>query len=192
MSGKGNVMFLISFLLLGCTNQRQPTETKVYFDIPAFFDQQIAQLYRDSFIVVKTSFINNQTDRHEMPWTDWKRDFDIFYASDINKTSFMGKYAVDTSDKKSNDSDEMVISYKATDPSLRTRLLEVTFEADQKTVKLLHIQNVSSSFLSTTDEDLFYEPLSSYVIKSTQQMKFFGGNTYAIKGDIVSKKREYF
>lgn len=179
---------LAILLTLSC-NTPPVASQKLYFDLTGFFDQQVETLYKDSFIVLKTSSINNNTDQHEMPWTDWRKELALFYASDINKTAMMGKYAIDT---VVIDSTEKKVTYKSTDSTLRTRLLEVTYLIPENTVLLLHISNQSGNVISTNREDLYYEPSKTYIIKSTQKMKFFGENTFAVKGDIVQKQRAYF
>lgn len=181
-----------SFVLTqsSCTgNPQNDTAPKIYFDVPGFFNQQIAQLYKDSFVVIKTAQIDENTDQHEMRWTDWKKEFALFFASDINKASFAGKYKVDS---VNTDSSTRIITYAATDPSLRTRLIEITRDARNNDIRLLHITNQTSNFLSSNNEELYYEPMKSYIIKSSQQMRFFGENTFAVKGDIVLKQPQYF
>jgi len=179
--------------LYSCTgNPEKIVSEKLYFDLEGFFDQQIAELYKDSLIVLKTSEINGNTDQHEMQWTDWKKELAPFYSSDINKVSFAGKYISDTSSQQDNNEGVKVITYRATDPSLRTRIVEVTTGVHSNDILLIHIENKSGDFLSTNSEDLYYVPLKSYIIRSTRTMKFFGDNKIAVKGDIVSKQRKYF
>ena len=126
-----------------------------------------------------------------MKWTDWRKELAMFYGSDINKSSYIGKYAVDSVESSSGNG-EVVISYKATDPSLKTQLMEITRQKPDYKVTLIHIINKSSNFLSTTEEELFYEPMKSYLIKSSQDVRLFGENTFAVKGDIVAKQKTYF
>jgi hypothetical protein len=198
MQGNFRVAFFIWPIMLGsviffslsCTkNSSTLIVQKPYFDLTGFFDDQISQLYKDSSIIIKTANINGNTDQHEMPWTDWRKEFALFYASDINKGSFIGKYTVDTT---TIDSLEKRITYKAIDKDLRTSLMEVNLSAHDNSIKLLHIINKSDHFLSSNMEELYYEPLKSYIVKSTQQMKLFGNDSYLIKGDIVNKHQQYF
>lgn len=179
--------FLILFS--SCENpSKQASFQKPYFDLTEFFNDQIKQLQKDSMIVVKTSAINTNTDEHTMPWADWKREFALFLASDINKSAFIGKYATDTI----KNPDELLVRYSATDSSLRTKLLEVTWQLPEKSIKQIHIRNRSCDFLSTTSEELFYLPMNAYMIKSSRDMKFFSGTDYSLMGQIKSKDKKYF
>lgn len=178
------------FYSLSCTkNPANLIGQKPYFDLTGYFDDQISRLYADSFIIIKTANINGKTDQHTMPWTDWRKELALFYASDINKSSFIGKYMIDTAIL---DNREKKISYKAIDLDLRTNLIEVTLSSHDNSIIRLHIVNKSDHFLSSNKEELYYEPLKSYIVKSTQQMKLFGNDSYSVKGDIVNKHRQYF
>jgi hypothetical protein len=181
------VLIFIVTLSSCTTGPNQVYPAKIYFDLPGFLDEQVAQLYKDSFIVIKTTEINGNSDQHEMPWTDWRKELALFYASDINKPSFIGKYSVDST---AGDPAKVTVAYKATDPSLRTRLIEIIYTGDS--VSLIHISNQSGNFLTSNNEELYYQPLKGYIIKSSQTMKFFGDTKFAIKGDIVKKKQHFF
>lgn len=175
--------------LASCKNVPSAASEKRYFDLTGFLDKQVELLYRDSFIVLKTSSINNNTDQHEMPWADWRKELAIFYASDINKAAYGGKYKTDTILLNGT---EKKISFISTDPSLRTRLLEVTYAVPEDAVKLIHISNYTHNVIATNSEELYFEPLNTYIIKSNQEMIFFGTTNLAVKGDFVKKKRNYF
>src|SRR6185436_6834671 len=125
--------YVFFIFISSCQNPtQQALVQKPYFDLTSFFTEQINLLQKDSQVVMKTSAINAQTDEHQMNWTDWKREFALFLASDINKASLIGKYAVDTLHTLTGkDSGEVKIQYKARDSSLHTQLLEVTFNRNE-------------------------------------------------------------
>ena len=82
------------------------------------------------------------------------------------------------------------ITYAAQDSAMRTRLLEVTFNSQK--VKEIHIMNKTSSFLSSSSENLLYLPMRAYVIKTSTENRFFGGNDFSTMGQIVTKEKKYF
>src|ERR1041384_54412 len=82
LSLKSTIFFLL--LASSCQNPTQKVSVqKPYFDLASFFNEEINRLQKDSLVVMKTSAINGKTDQHEMDWTDWKREFVLFLASDI-------------------------------------------------------------------------------------------------------------
>lgn len=172
-----------------CNTTPASTGRPDYFDLAGFLDQQVETLYKDSFLVVKTSSINQNTDQHEMPWTDWRKELSLFYASDINKSAFAGKYQADTI---FIDSTLNKIVYRSTDPALRTSLIEITYAPSANRVELIHIKNQSNNIIYSNAEELYLEPLKTYIIKSKQQMIFFGVTDLAVKGDFVKKGKSYF
>jgi hypothetical protein len=183
-------LFLLILISVLTRCNQVPTEVaqKPYFDIDSFFTDQINLLQNDSLVVMKTSAINGKTDQHQMNWTDWKREFALFLASDINKVSLIGKYMVDTLPGK--DSGDVKIRYSAQDSSMRTRLVEVTFNDHQP--KVIYITNKTSGFLTSSSENLLYLPLKGYVIKTSTKNKFFGGNDFSAMGQITTKEKKYF
>ncbi|MFI5135246.1 MAG: hypothetical protein ACHQD9_05300 [Chitinophagales bacterium] len=185
------VLYLTSCIFLVLLSSCQPPSSnlsqKIYFDLPNYFDQQVKELQKDSLVVIKTSEVNGNTDQHQMDWTDWKKEFSLFYASDISKSSFIGKYKTDSVQL---DSSEKKIIYLATDSSLRTKLIEITYSRDS--VKEVHVVNHSGNFLSRTSEELYYEPRKSYIIKSSVTNRFFGVNEFSVLGQLVSKQKQYF
>ena len=58
------------------------TNNKRYFDLNAYFEQQIAQLY--GTIVRKTVTLNGTTETKEQQPRDWQTELSGFIASDIN------------------------------------------------------------------------------------------------------------
>jgi hypothetical protein len=184
---KISVTLWAALFLISCRPPASELSAKLYFDLPAYFSTQVAKLYADSMVVIKTSVINDKTEQHRMQWTDWGKEFTLFTSSDINKPSMNGKYLVDTAQ---TDSAERLISFTAMDPSLRTRLVEVTYRNDA--VGQIHVVNHESTFLSTTHEELYYLPMNSYVIKSEVKNRFFGTNRFSVLGEITTRQKQYF
>ncbi len=174
---------------ISCTNPETAVVKKNYFDLTGFLDKEISRLYKDSFIVVKTTSINNSMDQHEMPWTDWRKEFALFYGSDINKSAYAGKYAIDTLEI---DSLQRKIVYSSTDSALRTRILEVTYELPVNEVTLIYVRNYSHNAMITNSEDLYFESGATYIIKTKRRLVLFGETTFAVKGDLVKKQHDYF
>lgn len=184
---KITVTLWAGLFLSSCSPPASELSAKLYFDLPAYFSTQVAQLYGDSLAVIKTSVINNKTEQHRMQWTDWGKEFTLFTSSDINKPSMSGKYLVDTAQ---TDSAETLISFTAKDLSLRTRLVEITYRNDS--IGQIHVVNHESTFLSTTHEELYYLPMNSYVIKSEVKNRLFGTNQFSVLGEITTRQMQYF
>lgn len=178
---------LFTLVLFSCRPPASKQEKKSYFDLTGFFNEQVRQLNNDSLIVIKTSVLNSQSDVHQVNWTDWKKEFTLFFDSDINKGALTGKYRVDS---MRIDSGTTKTVYAALDSALRTKIMEITYTDGR--VEEVHIINRTKNFLTTTSEELYYFPMKTYVIKSSVQNRFFGVNEFSVLGKITARERQYF
>ena len=178
-------------LMMACSQPNNPATPKMYFDISGFIDEQINQLWQDSFVVDQTTIINGQNDEHVLQWVDWKKEFSLFYNSDINKPAFMGKYHVDSTIQFANtDSAVKSVMYAAMDSQLKTKSVEVDRTPDNR-IKLIHIINSQSNILSSTNEELAFIPNEGYIIKSYVHNRLFGENDFAIKGNFTHRNSNF-
>lgn len=192
-------LILIFFLTASSCDKASDTQTlKQYFDLTAFMNNQVEKLTKDSVVIIKTSSINDKIEQHTVKWVDWKKEFALLYASDINKESFAGKYEVDTVIK--GNSDSLIVSYTALDKNLKTQLLKITSSIgknnnghENPVVTSILIMNQSSGFLASTIETIHYLPFEGYIISSATETKFVGLNNFAVRGEFVKNEQpKYF
>ena len=76
----------------------QPVATRkpLYFDLKGFLDAQTQLLSRRNPVVVKqVQLRTGQQETAKVPHTDWRKELQLFYQADINKSALRGAYTVE-------------------------------------------------------------------------------------------------
>ncbi|MCS6992102.1 MAG: hypothetical protein NZL95_09635 [Chitinophagales bacterium] len=145
-------------------------------EITTLLDSVVNQLYRDSVTVTRTMTINQQRSQQTLKWIDWKKELALFYRSDISNASTAARYEADTLDADS----VRVLTFLATDSSLRTRKLQLFFKNDR--LEKMYIRNAQSSWWSEMQEELYLFPEEGYSIRSNTSNRLFGHQQMLITG----------
>lgn len=159
---------LCLFVVLLACNPATPSGEAVvqqpFFDLAAYFEQQVEQLNANSPKLKKKVRIGEQQEEKEVDGIDFTQELQIFSRSDINRPAWSDKYRIDSTLQNGQLKE---LSYTAIDTSLVTRLMKIEFEAG--IVSAIHIKNRSHSAIARTEQDLQYQPGESYQILSTQK-----------------------
>lgn len=144
------------------TNQ----EDKVFFDLRAFFEQEIVRLKAENPKIKKEIEINGKQEQQTQEGVDFEKELAIFMRADINKPAWREKYKIDTT---------MVanqlarLAYAAIDSSLKTRFLSIEFDQKEEVEKVF-ISNKTNSPLIQSEQQLTFEPAKGYRIENRQDL----------------------
>lgn len=168
------------FLFFACSNQNTNAPTvhpsNPYFDLKAFFNNEIERIaaFKNS---KKTTTVNGKVEEKRMDNVDFHSELALFSDADINRSAWIGKYAIDST---FNESRELIqLNYIATDEDLKTKNISIAFE--RGFVSKIEIQNASTSALAKSHELLTYIPSKGYIIESKQSIRFSADNNYRIE-----------
>ncbi len=169
--------FLLWLMLFSsCEENVIPPQHKLqYFDLTGFMTGEIARLNKQKAPIRKLVFLNGMTEEKQMDTTQWEAELSSFINADINKKSFLGKYAIDTF---VNDAQKS-IHYVALDNNLRTRWMEIHFNEDQSPALIKALQ-FSANTLYTTRQQLTYQPDSGFQISGSQNIRFLEPDSFFI------------
>lgn len=166
-------------LAWGASSCNEPNNAPVagpaapYFSLADYFNQEATRLQQLNPDMVKTVAKNGEQESKEVRIMDWKEEFALFIDADINKPAWQSSYQVDST--------ETSVTYKSTDPKLRTA--EITVEKQGNgSVTHIHIVNKVNNMLYHTDEELDYYPDSLYRITKRQRVRVIGESDYTIMG----------
>lgn len=167
-------LFIILFLFSACTSStdKHAETPKYFFDIAGYFNQQAKLLVNKP--VVKTVSKNGAAETKTILVKNWDQELQLFSECDINKAAWKDSYTADSTVNQ--------ITYTATDPELKVRLIKISF--NKKTPNKIEITTQSKNILYHTTEDLIYIPDSLYQITKHQKVILLGLNDYKISGKL--------
>lgn len=165
----------MAFLHACSSRAVQPKDKFQYFDLAGFINTEAARLSALQPNIDKAVFLNGKEERGTVTITDWKNELNAFRDADINKKSFLGRYAVDSLTEDGG----LVIKYAALDEKFRTRELKVRFDSNNKPVKIMASVAVSN-VLYSSHQHLTYEPGRGYWISGRQAVRFLEPDSFSV------------
>ncbi|NRB63439.1 MAG: hypothetical protein HRU40_10535 [Saprospiraceae bacterium] len=183
-----NIFFLCSFLLflmMSCTSadsaidemDRQP----LFFDVRAFFDEEIAALNKKQPQVRKTLDLNGVKEEFLTDSLDFSNELSLFLNSEINKVSWRDSYQADTT--LGADQHIQQTRYVALDDKLQTRLVVVEYKNQIPSV--IRIVNETKNIILAATQELVYEVGVRFSIDQTQQLKFMTENIVRVEVTLI-------
>lgn len=169
--------FFMSCSLFACTPSTEGvTPEERFFDLSQYFNEQVTRLAKQDE-VQKEATINGKKESQTITNPNFQQELQLFIDSDINRTSWLDKYAVDSTSDAAGQLTELV--YTALEDRLRTRRVEISFINDK--VNQVDILNATDNVIAQTKQELSYTPQSGYVIKSFQDILFTDPRTLEVK-----------
>src|SRR5690554_2159141 len=126
--------YLILFLFSSCAEENSTKSVDLtYFDLKDYFSDEASRLTSIQQSVRKEVSKNGEKEEKIILINDWRKEFDLFIESDINKPSWTSSYKVE------NNGDTTL--YQALTPDLRIRLIQIIKKENK--VKSISINNES-------------------------------------------------
>ena len=182
-------LFFLFFwvIILSCSCTSQPTTPSgveiTYFDLDTFFLQEMERLKALQIKISKAVKIGDLLEEKvQDSLVNLEQEFKLFTVHNINKSSMIGKYKVDTiqNDQATLDT----IRYVTMDKKLLTKMLLVLFDTTKR-VQQIEIESASNSLLMNTESRAFYNSNSGYEIKSYQHLLLLGRQVFEMKVDFI-------
>lgn len=138
-----------------------------YYDLKSYFEKETERLKEAKVEVLKTVELNNTVEKKEASPIDFDNELLIFRESHINKVSWWGKYAGDTTYYK-NDQIKR-ITYTSIDKELKTKNIRISFSPNGN-IDSLFILNATDNPTISTHQELIYIPNTKYHIQSQEKV----------------------
>ncbi|MCB9449618.1 MAG: hypothetical protein H6585_14895 [Flavobacteriales bacterium] len=170
------MLILISVMCLtSCIQVKEPDSgAKPFFDIPAYFNAEIAHLTSTQQKVNKRITLDDRTESEQELNINWKLEFHVFTECDLNVPALRDAYRTDSSGTSGN----LIISYHAKDNDTKVREVSITFENNQ--VTSIRIELITSSNLYSLKRELSYTPGSGYHMEGERQVPGLDPSHYMI------------
>lgn len=182
----GKCLFLLVILVFGSCisdNNDAPSQGRQFFDARDYFQKESERLNMNKDSVAKILFINDTRDVL-ITKVDFKKELDAFVKSNINKSSLLDKYTVDSVYFSNQQLKKE--TYTAIDTSLRTR--NFTVEYDSLGIEEISIINISSNLIIGSTQSLRYRPDKVYSITNVQETIGSGKTSIKIEVSNIRKK----
>jgi hypothetical protein len=157
-----------------CNNSKTPNKIPfAYFDNARFFEQEMIRLRGAKTRETKTVVSNGKSETIEISTIDWKKELRVFQQITLNKSSFSGKYHIDslkngalTTTRYSRIDEKLPIVYLAYGDSLG---------------KIVWVEAKSQEISQLINNEMSwrYVPDSGYAVHGFQ--KILGGSESAFK-----------
>jgi hypothetical protein len=176
---------LIGLLAGGCTAEQTPVgavkpKGKPFFDLKAYFDKEAQRLSESPMTIYKQTRVNEKTAESQTDSIDWSQELKVFRESDINRASWINKYAGDTTRTASGQLQR--IQYEALEKKLRVQRIEIEFAGDESVAAIV-LQKQNRSLIADSDQELTYRPQEGYSLVSQQKVLFSGKTEVEVRAE---------
>jgi len=173
----GTVLSLLLFVVFGCNRSEKEALSPLYYDLPAFFDNEIQRQQGRAIRAEVLWEKDGVTEVQKAVLVDWKEAFSAVKKLDMNKTAYRGSYSCDSIRNQA----QLTIEYRALTTAVNPQSVRLAFKAG-KLIRL-DIQTSEKNFLYTSEGHYSYVPDDTLRISGTQQVIF---------GEKHSYKRSYW
>ena len=162
------VLFIVLLSCWSCNNSKTPNNKTVeYFDNAGFFGKESLRMSELKTQETKTVQTNGTSETIRITNVDWEKELGVFKQITLNKSSFSGKYLIDS-----------IVSggYKRTKYSCIDKKLPIRYLAFGDSLgKVVWIESQSQENSELTNTEMFwrYVPDSGYTVNGRQTI--FGG-----------------
>ncbi len=156
-------LLICALILTGCNSEKEfsPSHESVYFDVPSYFLALADSLDSTQVYVNKTLQLDGNTEIVRVKPRSWKDELAVFSAIDLNKSSYIGKYQIDSV----LSSQGLEVKYISLDKKLPVKSISIQFD---------NSGNVYSFQAEKTDY--------SIILNSEISLEYINGYGYFVKG----------
>ena len=168
------ILLFCSVCLTTCTsNQKPDNSSKKYFDLKAYFENEVRHLQEKNPQVEKMISKNELSESKTLSIRNWANELGLFSGSDINKPAWKTEYEIRNMENE--------IQYLAKDSKLKTKKILIDRSENGKISHIFILNAITNNIYSSTEE-LHYYPDSLYSIRKKQKIRIIGSNDYSIVG----------
>jgi len=154
---------------------------KFFFDLPLFFQQEIAELKELEISGIhKEIVINDKREIQEVHTVELEKELAIFINADINRLAWKDQYQVDS---VFNQQELEAIHYTGLKENLKTKKLSVYLKEGQ--VTQLQIRKGLSNMAAESFQELTYYSRKGYAIINKQSLVFSEEQHIEMKVDYI-------
>ncbi|MBP6185277.1 MAG: hypothetical protein KA479_10080 [Saprospiraceae bacterium] len=158
-------LFLLSCVLLACTNPEKRSTEHWFFDLEAYTTGERNRL-QNGVAVDKSVTLDGKVENQHFDAYTWEAELEMLSQLDINKPAWKDLYTVDT--LRTGDAEKYV--YKADDEDLQVQKMIISQQANQ--IDSILIYTRVKNPLHTTTGTLLYCPDKSLSFSQISRRRF--------------------
>ena len=173
-------LFLAFIIVLtACNDIKVKPEEKIYFSISPYIDTLVQELEHKNTGLKKAAQLNNSVDTNYTRDVNWENELSIFKEAEINKSSYHGKFDVDTTSRNG----QQIITYTTEDKKIRTKYLEVTKKNGKVSSIVIRLKTDNTLYSSTQDLELI--PNKGFSVEGMQNIASLSVDSFRLEGVFV-------
>lgn len=173
------LFFVLFIVFTSCNDIKVKPEEKIYFSISPFIDSLVVDLEQNKTGLKKTAYLNKSKDSSTTQKVDWGKELEIFKEAEINKSSYRGKFIVDST--LSND--QKIITYSTDDKKIRAKYLKVTSENGNISNIVIKLKTDNALYSSTQNLEL--TPNKGFSVEGMQNIAQLYVDSFKLIGVFV-------
>lgn len=193
MTRKNHIQYtLFVIVLLVLTSCSKPKETAtncsalsqdkiVFFSLKSYFCDLTSTYQSEGVKVNKRVSFGNNSEVIENMEIDWNAEFATFINADINHSSWIDKFNVDTLKNNLGYS----VQYLSNTPSIPVKKVIVDFNQDES-VKQINIETERRNILYKSKQTIEFIPNQKYTVEGYQRTLFLSKITFKVESNILA------
>lgn len=180
-------LFLGLFFFTSCIKPVEEGAVELsqpYFDVKGLVEAQLSLLTKEKATLKKTANIEGEEEKGKPEDLNWKKELKLFEQLDINKPVLLRSYSIDSLRGEG----QLSISYKALDPDLKVREMNVVLNenGEAEEVKGM-VQEENTVYLARRYMTLKLEngKIQSYKLEGFQKITTQDTMRYELKADVI-------
>ncbi len=168
---------LLFLLFISCNPSNEVKTQNQFFQLKEYFHDQSEQLQKKNVSLQKSISKDGKVENKNIVTLNWSKELQPFEDCDLNKPAWRKSYKADTFFL----ANQTHLIYKALEPKLAVRKLEVIIRED--TVYMVNILIAKKNSYYQSTQQLNFIPGKGYTITGSQKVIFADPTTFLIKAN---------
>ncbi len=173
------LLFAFFIVFTACNDIKVKPEEKIYFSISPYIDTLTKDLSQNGTGLKKFARLNKSVDSTFTKTVNWENELSIFKEAEINKSSYRGKFKVDSTFSNG----QQIITYTTDDKKIRAKFLKLTKE--NGSIISIEVKLRTNNTLYTSAQDLVLIPGKSFSVDGMQNIAQLNVDSFRLEGVFV-------
>lgn len=156
---------------------------EAFFDLKSFVAHETERLQEGGYRLNKTIVLNGAYEEIFVSEVNWEDELRPLLNSDINKSSWVGKFSIDTT---TTEAGETTLNYTSTEKKIPVKRLTVVTDQLGRVLSIEAEYNQRNPLMHA-HQLLSYQPATGYRVIGRQKALILKEHTYSIQAELLPK-----